>query len=84
MCTRGIIDPTKVLDQNKYGNSRLYGPVSLAKENVTIEKVSVGEIKEGNLEIKKGDILVATTLDQQHYVEYTTISSFLRTVRVTY
>lgn len=37
-CTRGIIDPIKLLDRNKYGNSWLLCPEYLAKENVRIDK----------------------------------------------
>ena len=55
-CTRGIIDPTKLLDRNKHGNLWRLCLDMLAKENVIIDKVLQEGINENNLEIKKRNI----------------------------
>ena len=58
MCTRGLTDPAKLLQQDKHENSWLFGPDFLTEEHQA-NNIVIGAIDKDNPEIKITDILVA-------------------------
>ena len=75
------MDPADLLQRDKHRNSRLPGPEFLTEKHQA-SNIVIDEIDKDYPEIKKKDILVATSFNRQPCLEYKMLSSYQRIVKV--
>ena len=82
LVTRGISNPSKLMQTNKFGTNWFTGPAFLEKDESAWPHSLIGDLHESNPEIKKKDVLVAFGVVHQELINPARFSSWVKLKRV--